>query len=123
MRCVNETLRPFSLSWELIAFRFASSVSTGSVRNEVAVGIFRLSFIRFASVPAGPRSGFSSPSAAAGAGAAPFEPSAAASTSAFTTLPPAPEPWIEPTSMPLSAAMRAATGETERDGVVVWLGD
>ena len=52
------------------ALRLASRMSTGSVRNEVAVGIFRLSFIAFASIADGPRSAFASPSAAgAGRGA------------------------------------------------------
>src|SRR4029077_19344829 len=47
---------PRSLSTALSALRFASSVSTASSRNEVAVGIERLSFIALASV-AGGRSG------------------------------------------------------------------
>ena len=111
IRCVNETFMPRSLSAPLIALRLASSVSTGSVRNEVAVGIDRLSFIALASIAAGPRSGLASPSAAgAAAGAAP-SPSAAASTSSLVTLPPGPEPLTAAMSTPFAAATRRATGE------------
>ena len=62
-RWVKETFIPRSLSTPLSALRFASSVSTASVRNEVAVGIERLSFIALASIPAGPRRGLASPAA------------------------------------------------------------
>ena len=109
-RCVNETFIPRSLSAPLIALRFASSVSTGSVRNEVAVGTSRLSSIAWASIAAGPRSGFASPAcAAAGAAFAPLP--AAARTSAFVTLPPGAVPATEPMSTPVAAATRRATGE------------
>ncbi len=71
------------------ALRLASSVSTAIVRNEVAVGTERLSFIAAASAAAGPRSGFASPAAGAGAGAtAAASPLAAASTSSLVTLAP-----------------------------------
>ena len=93
IRCVNETFIPRSLSAALSALRLASRVSTGRVRNEVAVGIERLSFIALASIAAGPRSGLASPAAPRRAGAAPApSPSAAASTSSLVTLPPGPEP-------------------------------
>ena len=44
-RWVKETFIPRSLSDPLSALRFASSVSTAIVRNEVAVGTSRLSSI------------------------------------------------------------------------------
>src|ERR687892_151380 len=62
MRCVNETRLPASLS----CLRRPSIVVTAIVRNEVAVGIDRLSSMYRASMPAPPRSGWGS---AAGAGA------------------------------------------------------
>ena len=109
IRCVNESLIPRSLSWVLIALRLASSVSTGSVRNDVAVGVVRLSSMALTSIAAGPRRGLASPAFAGAAGAAPLP--SAASTSAFTTLPPGPEPSTDPRSTPRSAAIRRATGE------------
>src|SRR4051795_3589542 len=67
MRCVNETRWPASLS----CLRRPSIVVTASVRNEVAVGIDRLSSMYFASMPAPPRSGWGlAPGAGAGTGAA-----------------------------------------------------
>ena len=66
-RWVKEVLRPRSLRLALIARRLASRVSTAIVRNEVAVGTVRLSSIALASIAAGPRSAFSSPSVARGA--------------------------------------------------------
>ena len=101
---------PRSFSTPLRAFRLASRTSTGTVRNEVAVGIDRLSFIAFASIADGPRSAFASPSAAVAGLLAPA-PLAAASTSAFVTRPPWPVPWTEPRSMPRSAAIRLAIGD------------
>ena len=56
IRWVKLTFIPRSLSTPFSALRLASSVSTASVRNEVAVGIWRLSSIALASAPAGPRS-------------------------------------------------------------------
>src|SRR5918998_1753956 len=53
IRCVKESLRPASLS----AARREARVSTSSVRKLVAVGIERLSFMKRASVAAGPRMG------------------------------------------------------------------
>ena len=105
---------PRSLRTPFSAFRLASRTSTGSVRNEVAVGIERLSFIACASIAAGPRRGLTSPAIAAAAAAAPPAPSAAASTSALVTLPLGPEPFTALRSTPLAAAMRRATGETRR---------
>ena len=100
IRWVKETFIPRSLSTPLSALRLASSVSTASVLNEVAVGIERLSSIALASIAAGPRSGFASPRPPARAAAAAPSPSAAASTSAFVTLPPAPLPLTPPRSTP-----------------------
>src|SRR3954454_23747748 len=62
MRWVNETRWPESFS----CLRRPSIVVTASVRNEVAVGIDRLSSMYLASMPAPPRSGWGS---APGAGA------------------------------------------------------
>ena len=88
IRCVKLTFMPRSLRTSLSALRLASSVSTASSLNEVAVGIERLSFIARASDAAGPRSGFASPSAATGA--APSPPPE--STSDLVIFPPAPVP-------------------------------
>ena len=97
IRWVKLTFIPRSFRTPFSALRLASSVSTASVRNEVAVGIWRLSSIALASAPAGPRRTFASPSAAAAgraaAGAAPSP--SADSTSAFVTLPPGPEPLTD----------------------------
>ena len=107
-RWVKETFSPRSFSTRLIAFRFASSVSTAIVRNEVAVGTARLSSIALASIAAGPRSAFSSPVAAT---AVPFPaPSLAASTSSLVTFAPGPLPLTEARSTPVAAATRRATG-------------
>src|SRR3954467_8964768 len=73
MRWVNETRWPASLS----CLRRPSIAVTASVRNEVAVGIDRLSSMYFASMPAPPRSGWGVDAGAgavtgsAGAGGAP----------------------------------------------------
>src|SRR3954452_4918533 len=111
MRCVNETRWPASLS----CLRRPSIVVTASVRNEVAVGIDRLSSMYFASMPAPPRSGWG---VASGAGAVAGSATAAgppfptvARTSAFVMRPPGPEPATCDRSTPSAAAMRAATGE------------
>ena len=100
IRCVNETFWPASLS----CLRRPSICVTVSVRNEVAVGIDRLSSMYFASIAAPPRIG---EAVALDAGASP-----AASTSAFVTRPPGPEPFTAARSTPSAAATRAATGET-----------
>jgi hypothetical protein len=119
-RWVKDTFIPRSFSSALSALRLASSVSTASVRKEVAVGIERLSSIAFASIAAGPRSGVASPSAAGAVGAAaPSPPSAAASTSSFVIRPPIPVPRTVARSIPRSAATRRATGE-ERPLPVGW---
>ncbi len=114
IRWVKESLRPPSLR----ALRRCHSVSTSSVRKLVAVGIERLSFMKRASVAAGPRIGVRPASrggafggAGAGAGAVappPFD--TAASTSAFVTRPRGPEPSSALTSTPFALAIRAATG-------------
>ena len=106
-RWVKETFNPRSLSTTLIAFRFASSVSTAIVRNEVAVGTARLSSIALASIAAGPRSAFSSPALAAAAVPLPFP---AASTSSLVTLDPGPLPLTAARSTPVASATRRATG-------------
>src|SRR4051794_1877874 len=111
MRWVKETRCPASLS----CLRRPSIVVTASVRNEVAVGIDRLSSMYLASMPAPPRSGRGSESGAgavtgaAGAAVPPF--ATVARTSAFVMRPPGPEPVTVARSMPSAAAMRAATGE------------
>src|SRR3954447_25850915 len=111
MRWVNETRWPASLS----CLRRPSIAVTASVRNEVAVGIDRLSSMYFASMPAPPRSGWGVDAGAgamtgsAGAGAPPF--ATVARTSAFVMRPPGPEPVTFARSIPSAAAMRAATGE------------
>src|SRR3954449_5100144 len=67
MRWVKETRCPASLS----CLRRPSIVVTASVRNEVAVGIDRVSSMYLASMPAPPRSGWgAAPGAGAGGGAA-----------------------------------------------------
>src|SRR3954469_13309257 len=111
MRWVNETRWPASLS----CLRRPSIAVTASVRNEVAVGIDRLSSMYFASMPAPPRSGWG---VASGAGAVAGPPPRAgpplppvARTSAFVMRPPGPEPATCDRSTPSAAAMRAATGE------------
>ena len=53
IRWVNETFMPRSFSTPFSARRFASRTSTGRVRNEVAVGTERLSFIAWASIAGG----------------------------------------------------------------------
>jgi len=71
-RWVNESFssRPASASTVLICLRRASSVPTGIVRNVVAVGIERLSFMYRASAAGGPlRATFSSVPASARAAA------------------------------------------------------
>src|SRR3954464_634234 len=111
MRWVNETRWPASLS----CLRRPSIAVTASVRNEVAVGIDRLSSMYLASMPAPPRSGWGVDAGAgavtgsAGAGAPPF--ATGARTSAFVMRPPGPEPVTFARSIPSAAAMRAATGE------------
>src|SRR4051794_40265501 len=111
MRWVNETRWPASLS----CLRRPSIAVTASVRNEVAVGIDRLSSMYFASMPAPPRSGWGVDAGAgavtgsAGAGGPPF--ATVARTSAFVMRPPGPDPVTFARSMPSAAAMRAATGE------------
>src|SRR3954452_16083583 len=97
IRCVNESFLPAALS----ALRLLSSVSTSSVRNEVAVGIERLSFMKRASVAAGPRMGLAPGTAGVAVGGwrvagmppalAPL-PASAFSTSALVTLPLGPVP-------------------------------
>ncbi len=87
IRWVNESFLPAPLS----CLRYASSLSTGSVRKLVAVGIDRLSSMNLASVAAGPRITFdSTPAGGAGAlgpaGPEPL-PAAAFSTSALVTRP------------------------------------
>jgi hypothetical protein len=106
IRWVNESFLPPALS----SLRRPSSTSTGSVRKLVAVGIERLSFMNFTSVAAGPRMGWTSAPAEAGAAAPPPLPSTAASTSSLVTRPRGPEPVIDSTSRPCALAMRAATG-------------
>ena len=95
IRCVNDSFLPAAFS----SLRRPSSASTGTVRKLVAVGIERLSFMNFTSVAAGPRMGWTSAPAGAGAAAPPF-PSTAASTSSFVTRPRGPDPVIASTSMP-----------------------
>ncbi len=100
---MKETFIPRSFKTPFSALRLASRVSTASVLNEVAVGIVRLSFIASASIPAGPRSVFASPSAAGAVGPLPsLSPSPAPSTSAFVILPPAPVPFTAPRSTPFA---------------------
>ncbi|OJU79728.1 MAG: hypothetical protein BGO11_01745 [Solirubrobacterales bacterium 70-9] len=107
-RWVKEVFRPRSFSCALIALRFASSVSTAIVRNEVAVGTARLSSIALASIAAGPRSCFSSPAAAAGAD--PLPPFSPFSTSSLVTLPPKPVGVTLPRLIPCASATRRAMG-------------
>ena len=107
---MKETFSPRSLSTALIALRFASSVSTAIVRNEVAVGTARLSSIALASIAAGPRSCFASPAEAAAAAAPLPPPSAAASTSSLVTFDPGPVPLTEARSTPVASATLRATG-------------
>src|SRR4051794_35104386 len=118
IRWVNESFLPAALS----DLRRASSVPTSSVRNEVAVGIDRDSFMKRASVAAGPRIGFA-PGAGGALGAlkaggggvavppalAPL-PASAFSTSAFVTLPRGPVPVRLLVSTPFADAIRSATG-------------
>ena len=99
-----------SLSAPFSARRFASRTSTARVRNEVAVGTERPSFIAWASIAAGPRSGTTAPPSAPPAGRPAPSPFAAASTSAFDHLSPGAEPRTAPRSTPLAAATRRATG-------------
>src|SRR4051794_40679991 len=100
IRWVKESFLPAALS----ALRLVSRMSTSSVRNEVAVGIDRLSFMKRASVAAGPRIGFGPGAGGAVGGGggggrvaavppapAPF-PASAFSTSALVTLPRGPVP-------------------------------
>src|ERR1044072_6833287 len=65
-RWVKETFIPRSFSVPFKALRFASSVSTATVRNEVAVGTARLSSIACASIPARPPNRVASPVGARG---------------------------------------------------------
>src|SRR3954468_18886706 len=108
MRWVKETFWPAFLS----SLRRASIVVTVTVRNEVAVGIERLSSMYLASIAAPPLRTVVAPPAGAAAGAAPLPPLAAARTSALVILPDGPLPETPPRSMPSAAATRAATGET-----------
>src|SRR3954468_431254 len=120
MRWVNKTRWPASLS----CLRRPSIVVTASVRNEVAVGIDRLSSMYLASIPAPPRSGSGlEPGAGAvtGAAGAAVPPLATvARTSAFVMRPPGPEPLTFARSIPSAAGVRAGAGETfESDGIGV----
>src|SRR3954453_18696099 len=113
MRWVNETRCPASLS----CLRRPSIDVTAIVRNEVAVGIDRLSFMYLASMPAPPRSGCGvapgDGAVAGSAGGAAAPPLAVvARAAAFGVRPPWPEPVTLAMSRPSAAAMRAATGET-----------
>src|SRR4051794_22950166 len=108
MRWVKETFWPAFLS----SLRRASIVVTVTVRNEVAVGIERLSSMYLASIAAPPLRTVVAPPAGAAAGAAPWPPLAAARTSALVIRPDGPLPVTAPRSMPSAAATRAATGET-----------
>src|SRR3954453_5031197 len=108
MRCVKETFWPAFLS----SLRRASIVVTVMVRNEVAVGIERLSSMYLASIAAPPLRTALAPSAGAAVGEAPLTPLAAARTSAFVIRPAGPLPLTAPRSTPSAAATRAATGET-----------
>src|SRR3954468_6930305 len=114
IRWVKESFLPAPFS----CLRRPSRVSTSTVRKLVAVGIERLSFMKRASVAAGPRIDLAPGGGADGGVAdgrgldgteAPF-PAIAASTSSFVTRPRGPEPWRPETSTPLAEAIRAATG-------------
>jgi hypothetical protein len=96
IRCVNDSFSPASLSTR----RRASSMSTGSVRKLVAVGIVRLSFMKRTSVAAGPRMGFVAASLTGAGGAAAPLPWMAASTSSLVTRPRGPLPFSAATSIP-----------------------
>ncbi len=118
IRWVKESLRPAALS----SARREASVSTGSVRKLVAVGMERLSSMKRASVAAGPRIGLvPAPSGAGGAGAggagalaalgaAGVCPLLAASTSSLVIRPRGPVPVRAVRSTPSVWAIRAATG-------------
>ena len=108
IRWVKLTFIPRSLRTSLSALRLASSVSTASSRNEVAVGIERLSFIALARVAAGPRRGFASPATTVPTGTAPSP--SLERTSDLVILPPGPLPLTPLRSTPLASAARRATG-------------
>ena len=112
--CVNETFLPAALS----CLRRASSTPTASVRNDVAVGIDRLSSMYFASIAAAPLSAVDDGSVARfGWLIEPFgvSPFAAARTSALTIRPSRPLPGSVPRLTPRSAAARFAIGEALTD--------
>src|SRR4051794_6177368 len=109
IRWVKESFLPAPLS----CLRRPASVSTSAGGELVAVGVGRLSFMKRASVAAGPRIGLAPAGAGAGAGLAGAEaplPESAAWTSSLVTRPRGPEPLSFARSTPFAEAILAATG-------------
>src|SRR4051812_50198285 len=105
MRWVNETRCPASLS----CLRRPSIDVTAIVRNEVAVGIDRLSFMYLTSMPAPPRSGCGvAPGDGAGARSAGRAAAPPVAVVARTAALGAPPPRAATAADPLSMASAAA---------------